>query len=299
MFQKIKRLTKQLYNIKKNIVLLTNKNIIAKQNQDKFYKYACKKYSKIIEEGIPETESVKPSNKVFILWLQGVDKAPLLVKTCIKSIQKHLPDKEIVILTGQSINDYISFPDYIIEKHKLGIIGPAHFSDLIRISLLCDYGGIWCDATCLMTETPPTLMTGETPLFVFKSIDLSRQDVEPTICSNWYISAWSNQKILLLTRKLLFEYWKESNKVDDYFIFHIFLAISARRYQKDWDSIPVFNNHSPHILQFEFSSEFSETRWEQIKKMSPVHKLNHHNNYDPQKNNYYKKILSLYNDEQT
>ena len=48
-----------------------------------------------------------------------------------------MPDKNIVILTNENINDYVQLPDYIVEKYDKGIIPKAHFSDAIRNELLC------------------------------------------------------------------------------------------------------------------------------------------------------------------
>ena len=190
------------------------------------------------------------------------------------------PDRELVILDEKKIGEIIHLPDYIWEKRRNGIISHAHFSDLLRVSLLCEYGGIWCDATVLCTGNPPGVMK-DSPLFVFKSMDLTRRDRTPTVCSSWYISAWSNQRILLLTRNLLYEYWKSAEKLGNYFAFHVFLALAARRYPEDWDKIPMYNNHSPHTLQFELADPYSDERWKEILSMSPIHKLNHHIKVDP------------------
>ncbi len=280
-------------NERENIVFTKNRNAKERAARANCYDYLSEKYKYIITKGVETKEPSKKSNKIWICWLQGMDKAPDLVKACHNSVIQNFSDKEIVILEEANLQDYVQFPNYIIEKWKKGIIPNAQFSDLIRIDLLCRYGGIWCDATVLCTETPPPVMT-ENKLFVFKSIDLLRRDKEPTICSNWYIEAWSNQRILLLTRKLLFEYWKNEESLKDYFIFHLFFAMAARRYPEDWEAIPVFNNNSPHTLQFEFSKPYSAERWEQICRMSPIHKLNHHVNYANDNENFYSYILKQY-----
>ena len=43
--------------------------------------------------------------------------------------------------------------------------------------------------------------------------------------------------------------------------------------------MPVYNNQSPHVLQFELNEKYNEKRWQQIEAMSDFHKLNHHINY--------------------
>ena len=280
----------RLYRQREKFHNIKNKNILEKQCEDETYRKYFEKYRTVIDLGVePLAEPVK-NDTVWILWLQGIENAPPIVQACVDSVKKHMTGKEIVILTEDSIPSYVNFPNHIIEKRKQGKITNAHFSDLVRVYLLCDRGGIWCDATVLCTETPPAFMT-DNPLFVFKSMDLTRLDYNPTICSSWYISAWSNQRILLLTRKLLSEYWKTEDKVENYFLFHLFLAMAANRYPDDWKIIPFYNNHSPHTLQFELNDKYTLERWRQIQSMSPIHKLNHHNEYSND-DNFYSYIIT-------
>lgn len=274
---------------------IENKNVIAKAQEDKFYREMYEKYRKMIEDGVSEAE-IGPQQKndtIWVCWLQGEKDAPPLVKACINSLRKNMPEKRIVVLTESSIQEYVQFPAYIWEKRKSGLISHAHFSDLLRVAILCEYGGIWCDATLLCTSTPPKYMT-DSPMFVFKSMDLQRIDIQTTLCSNWYIAAWSNQRILLLTRNLLYEHWRSSDSIGNYFAFHIFLAMSARRYPDDWKRIPFYNNHSPHTLQFELGEKYSQERWDQITTMSPLHKLNHHDDYTNTGYSYYWWVVSQY-----
>ena len=131
----------------------------------------------------------------------------------------------------------------------------------------------------------------ESPLFVFKEMSLIRSGLQPTICSNWYISSWNNQRILMITQKMLFQYWEKAECLDNYFMFRIFLAMAARKYSEDWSCIPCYNNHAPHTLQFELNDTFDSNRWDQLLGMSPIHKLNHHIEYGADENNFYHYIL--------
>lgn len=277
---------------KGNIAYTTNLNMKERILESESYEILYEKSRNLIDDGITPEESPSHCDNVWICWLQGIDNAPPIVKSCVESIRRGFAGRNIIILSDENLDEYITFPDYIIEKRKKGIITNAHFSDLIRIELLCKYGGIWCDATLLCTQTPPAVMT-ESKTFVFKDIDLLRMDIEPTVCSSWYMSAWSNQKILLLTRKLLMDYWEEADTLCQYYLFHLFLAMASRRYPEEWATIPVYNNRSPHTLQFELNNQFSEERWKQITAMSPLHKLNHHNTYSME-GTFYSFILSEY-----
>lgn len=274
------------------IYYLKNKSLVFQQDIDYSYRKLKKQYKKVIEKGVINLLPSKSSNNIWICWFQGEEKAPELVKACIASARKNFPDREIIILTDENLYDYINLPEYILQKREKGIIPNAQFSDLIRVELLCNYGGLWIDATVLVTENSSKLLNN--PLFVYRQLDLTRLGKSPIVASNWLIYANSNNNILLLTRELLWKYWKEKNVLENYFIFHIFFTIATERYPEQWEKVPIFNNHSPHTLHFELNNEYSKSRWEEIIGMSSFHKLNHHLNYSGGKDTFYKFIIESY-----
>lgn len=77
---------------------------------------------------------------IWLLWLQGWDSAPQLVKLVHASWQFHNPHWEIVLLDQQNIHLYIEAP---VVKN----ISCAALSDIIRLKLLAQHGGVWADAT--------------------------------------------------------------------------------------------------------------------------------------------------------
>ena len=269
------------------IYIVNNNNLEFQLRMYKVYQKYSKKYQDIIKEGVQSKET-KKSKIVWICWFQGEEVAPPLVKACIASVRKNLCEYDVIVLTQKNISDYVKFPEYIESKWEKGKIPFAHYSDLLRIELLCKYGGIWIDATVYCTSKVPKYIS-DVPLFLYKQMDLIRMDEMPSIASSWFISSVSNNKILLLTRKLLFTYWKE------HFLFHIFLTMSARRYSQEWEKIPTFNNHSPHTLFFELQTKFNKERWEEIKRISCFHKLNHHIEYENIEGTYLESILNMEN----
>lgn len=275
----------------KSIIQSPNARAIEKQYRT--YNKLFEKYKKDIDE-FKNNEKQESSNYVWICWFQGIEKAPDLIKACINSIKKNMPDRNIVILTDENIKDYVQLPDYIIEKYNKGIIPKAHFSDAIRIELLCKYGGIWIDSTVLCTSSNIPKYILDAPLFVYKSFDLFRTNELPTVASNWFIASKTNNSILLLTRKLLFNYWKNENELMDYHIFHLFFTMATRKYKTEWEAIPAFNNHTPHTLMFELGKQYSEERWKQIEEMSVFHKLERHTDYSNIPNSMYWHIIEEY-----
>ena len=108
---------------------------------------------------------VDEPERAFTIWLQGEDNAPALVKACFRSMRRLLK-QELVILDENSLFEWISLPDYIIDKWKKGDITHAAFSDICRVELLYQYGGVWLDATDFVTAPIPEFIMNE-DFFVF------------------------------------------------------------------------------------------------------------------------------------
>lgn len=105
------------------------------------------KYKNIKEE--PYTEMPKI---IWVLWWQGIENAPSLVQTCINRIAMN-KGTELVVLTKDNINEYVSIPDYVLSKKEKDIISFAHLSDVIRLTVLEKYGGLWLDATVFLSDS--------------------------------------------------------------------------------------------------------------------------------------------------
>lgn len=236
-----------------------------------FYTYLKSKYRIFIKNyKTYHNDNHVYSDYVWCCWFQGEDEAPLIVKKCIKSIRKQFEGKKIIFISEQNMFNYINFPDFIIKKYKKGIISKAHLSDLLRLELLINYGGIWIDSTCFCTKKPDYVFN--IPLFVFKTKDKN----EPGICcQNWFLASEKNEPILTLTRDLLYEYWKKNNKAINYFIFYFFITLASEKYIKEWNDIPWYPDINCFILEREIFNTYSDERFDLIKKWSDIHKLSY------------------------
>ena len=273
-----------------------NPNIIALAERERCYRKLKRKYKKILTTdksiNIDKKEEEK-SNKIWICWFQGIEKAPELVKACYNSVVKNYNDKQIIVLTEENYKQYVDIPEYILKKWEKGYITFAHFSDILRIELLSKYGGLWLDSTIFTTKKSDLVFNDNIELFVFKQVDLDRKNSLTVVASNWLIYANKDNNIINLTKKLLYQYWKDYNHAINYNIFHIFFKFATEVYKDEWDKVPTFNNISPHILQFELNDDFEEVRLNQIRGMSDFHKLNWRIKSE-NKNSYYNYIVDNY-----
>ena len=234
-----------------------------------------KRYHRVLDEfekNYNGNVSHEASDKVWICWFQGIDKAPELVQKCYLSVKKNMADKDVVLLTTENMFDYIQFPSFIVEKWKAGIITHTHMTDLMRLELLIRYGGLWLDATVFCSDSNVPSYFYQSDLFMYQCLKPGR-DGHANYISSWLMSAKTNNKVLLAVRELCYAYWKENNSMWDYFLLHDFIAIVLDRFQEDARAIVPRDNATPHILLLRLFEKFDEETWNAIKTQTPFHKL--------------------------
>ncbi len=213
---------------------------------------------------------MESGNYVWSCWLQGMDKAPDIVKACIESQKRWLKDRTFVIITADNYAEYISLPQHVEEKYAKQIIPDALFSDLIRVELLIKYGGTWIDSTVMMTGDNYPKEIFRCPIFMPQYIG---RDGTWYGVSNWMITASRDNHLLILLREMLYEYWRRYDCVVDYYIFHLFFRMIAREYADEIAKMPVLNSyHCTELLKHLGEHCQSEQLQRFLLKVS-IHKL--------------------------
>lgn len=247
--------------------------------QFKIKKKLEKKYSNSISSFLntyKDNSNHYSSNKIWVCWFQGLESAPDLVKKCISSLETNLPNKEIIIITSENMKDYVEFPKFIYDKWKNGQISHTHMTDLLRLELLIKYGGTWIDSTVLCTEKEENI-----PNYFFNSelffyqINKPGRDGQAIPVSSWYLSAKTNNKVLLMTRFLCYEYWKKNNHLVDYFLFHHFFTIALENNEELWQNVIPRESASAHYLLLRLFDRYDDGMWKSIKAQTPFHKLSY------------------------
>lgn len=95
--------------------------------------------------------------RVWVLWWQGEENMPEIVRCTYKSICR-MAGKEVVLITKDNLKDYVYVDEWIEKKVGNGVMKLPAFSDYIRFSLLYEYGGMWIDSTVLCTKKLPQSM---------------------------------------------------------------------------------------------------------------------------------------------
>lgn len=233
-----------------------------------------KKYDYVLNDNYQNDVSKKQSKRIWICWFQGLENAPEIVKTCIESVYKYFKDYEVIIITEDNYRNFVEFPQHIEEKLKNKCITLTHLSDLLRLELLSQYGGIWIDATVLITseDVPDEILDAD--LFLFQELKPGNEGHSLPM-SSWFIVARPNHPIILATKKMLYEYWKRNNELIDYFLLHHFINISKEHFSELWSKVPKYSSSLPHLLQLEMFDDFSENRYKEICKLTSIHKISY------------------------
>lgn len=171
----------------------------------------------------PYVESLSPNEaptdkgnteRVFTLWFQGEENAPAIVKSCIRSMRRHLK-QELVVLDEKTLFNWIYLPDDIVKKWKSGKMCSANFSDICRLELLYRYGGIWMDATDFVTAPIPDYIMNS-DFFLFKTGE--KYGKWFSFIESCFIRAKKGNQLLAIWHDAVMEYWRHEDSAIDYFV---------------------------------------------------------------------------------
>ena len=229
---------------------------------DKKHQFVVDYLEKLCEDVIEKYQTAPfeshKSSKIWVFWWSGEETAPEIVKACLKSIREKANRHDVVFLDQNNYDNYVQFPDYILEKHEAGIISHAQFSDLLRFSLLADYGGVWIDATVFLSQPIPELVTQS----AFYSLKTHYPDSPYFSKSRWcsYFLATTNETILFpFAKEFMLTYWQRSDRLVDYLLVDYTLGIAYDRFEsvrKAMDALPE-NNFKRGMLMDTINQPYS------------------------------------------
>ena len=202
---------------------------------------------------VPVTPVIRNDSeeRIFTLWLQGEEQAPDIVKSCFASIRKHCT-QPLVILDGETVFDWITLPEAIVEKYRAGKIKPAHFADICRVELLHTYGGYWLDSTCYVSAPIPAWIT-EHDFFVFMAGEKVHGNY--SFIQNCFIRARKGSYLLEAWRAMILDYWLHEDRRVDYFqhqvMFRTLVTYNATA-SKLFGEMAQLDQYPTHLYLYEY-----------------------------------------------
>ena len=210
---------------------------------------------------------------IWIYWDKGIEHAPELVKRCVKSWQRRhtnvhvLDDVSYPVLLSQKSNERLCNERVLRRKCY------AHAkSDILRLEILSEYGGLWVDATVLCT-TPVHSWLPSDKMFLFQ-----RSDHVYGI-SSWFLYAPARHPVILKWSEAL----DASSEDTEYFkihkVFHT-LRLIDDECRSSFESMAYMssslNDLGPHSAQ---KAASTDTVWDEerhahlLDSAIKVHKL--------------------------
>jgi len=210
---------------------------------------------------------------IWTCWLQGRNSAPPLVKKCFSSWERNNPGWQFRCLDAATIERYVPLRQFIDLEHQT--LTAASLSDIVRILLLREFGGVWVDATLLCNRPLDEWLPGvmDEGFFAFAAPAPDRP------LSSWFLSAQSDNEVVSKWCRRTIEYWSKRAATDDYFWFHhLFreMCETDGRVAETWSRVPKVSADEPHALQFDkrMSRPWKDVI-DSIDWRTPVFKLSH------------------------
>lgn len=197
---------------------------------EKHYIHIINKY----RESSPEGKTVE-SHNIWVFWGQGEENMPPLIRSCYRQLCHF--NKNVVLVTNNNVREYIDLPPIIFEKVNDGRITWAHFSDIVRTTLLTTYGGLWLDATVWVSGKLPWTKLSAISFFSANS----PTQLNCYSCCFWTSFEWSwsgwclyskykNHKLLSFVSEMLKLMAEREKGLLDYVIIDYLIYYACRKF---------------------------------------------------------------------
>lgn len=237
-------------------------------------KYLTDKYGYVLKKECVKPKSIDNRNIIWIFWWQGIENMPITVKKCYQSVLKNSNSTTVILITKNNYTKYIKMPEYIIEKFNNGNITITHFSDILRMYLLYNYGGAWLDATIFVSR-PIDLSLFNNSIYTAKIRKILNYDnVSLSRWTGFFMFGKAGHPLFFYALSFFYEYWKYENHIIDYFLIDYIIDIICNKVaivDNDFKNLE-YNNEDIQLLSRHLMEKSSN--YEFILNNQVYHKLN-------------------------
>lgn len=214
---------------------------------------------------------------VWTLWLQGWKDAPPLVQACLRSWDRRNPKWAVRALTSENLGTYLDFAGTYpgVDPDEI----PAQtLSDMIRIALLAEHGGVWADSTVFCVRPLDEWIDeyASSGFFAFARPGPDR------MVSSWFLASEPQHPLTVELLGRVQDYWRDRSAPDHYFWLHRLFAEAYRdrgTVRDVWNATPKLRSDGPHyFVPYDRRLAAPMTRRARARVLSaadPVYKLSH------------------------
>ena len=251
-----------------------SKRIATKRNE-----FIRKELFKLIGNSITDYQEAtssryEPNAPIWFYWMQGEKKMPPIPKLCLNSLRKHANGHPVIFLDADNVNQYVNIPFEIAKAYQTGKLKHAHYADIIRILLLAQHGGLWMDATLLVTQDIPEKIF-QTPFYSIKTKEFG-YFVSRCRWAVFCLAGWKHNILFEKLSECFTAYFKQRDVMIDYFMFDQLIDILYNEHKEIRnmiDQVP-YSNPEVHSLNHLLLSDFNEHIYKQLTENTFLFKLN-------------------------
>lgn len=188
------------------------KERIIKNGQEEVLKYSdteavIKMYSDVVN-------SLKSDEKIiWSYWDQGVNQIDNpFISYCLETWRTKNPDYKICILDKYTLYKYLNRRDLPFNFDKIAC--PQNKSDLLRVSLLEKYGGVWMDLSTICVRPINSVFSGKKSIEGFALQDLDRNR-GLSVFETYFITAKKGSRVMKKWKKQLIKMMGNLTRVED------------------------------------------------------------------------------------
>lgn len=210
-------------------------------------------------------QSVSERDCIWVFWWTGEDTAPDLIKVCLKSIRANASGHPVIMIDQTNYAQFVQLPEHILEKHNRGLIGHAHFSDVLRHMLLAKYGGVWIDATVFLSQPLPDRVFQD-QFYTFKSYDPKAIYPSKSRWCTYFLAGKPSFPLFAFTAECLIEYWKDHDAIIDYLLMDYVIRIAYEEIPAIGRYIDSLQDNNPMrtVLMDKIRSPYSKELFQEL-----------------------------------
>lgn len=267
----------------------------AEKKRDLLYRYISLKVQPVVQlyqqdngthslaEKVEAKDMFEGKIPVWICWWQGEAAMPELIRLCVDSIRKNIPQEKAVVrlITFENYREYVTFTNTIIQKYNDGKISMTHLSDILRAELLYRYGGMWIDATYYLTaKLPEKLLESNLYTLRFEKSNWSADITRGRWSGNFWI-ADKGGKLMQFLMESLWYYWETEEALVDYYLIDDMIAVAVETFEDIREQLEQCGFYQGDVFALTglMNKKFRQEYEKQIKNTSLIYKLNRREDY--------------------
>ena len=260
-------------------------NFVRHRSERKISIHANKNYRQIIDKynnadsvwAEPDQDpSAVKAYPVWVCWFQGEKNMPEVVKVCRASLLRNADGHKINLVTADNYTQFADVPEYIREKYEKGLISHTHFSDVLRMCLLSEHGGLWIDATVYVSGKLPSF--DGVPFWTGKW-SKGRKSLLKRV--SFLLYCLPNSPFAGFVRDCFFKYLSENDKFATYLVLDVFIDLAYERVgavRDLMDAVPEIQR-GMHDLHRMVNLEYDKEEYASLCKEISFHKLTYKDDY--------------------